>query len=57
VKLLEKLRLAGLRKVVQEAVDACFKKTPYLKQAGLKAGEKSGQNDKCYRETSLTTCV
>jgi len=40
---------AGFDKVVQEAGDACFKKYPYLKQAG-EAGENQVKTDKCYRD-------
>ncbi len=44
----EKLAL-GMDAVVKEAGDACFKKYPYLKQAG-EAGSNQTKVDKCYRD-------
>lgn len=40
---------AGIDAVTKEAGDACFKKYPYLKEAG-EAGENQTKVDKCYRD-------
>lgn len=40
---------SGLDAVTKEAGDACFKKYPYLKEAG-EAGENQTKVDKCYRD-------
>ncbi len=40
---------AGIDKVTKEAGDACFKKYPYLKEAG-EAGDSQVKIDKCYRD-------
>lgn len=39
----------GIDAVTKEAGDACFKKYPYLKEAG-EAGENQTKVDKCYRD-------
>lgn len=40
---------SGIDAVTKEAGDACFKKYPYLKEAG-EAGENQTKVDKCYRD-------